>query len=316
MGSIINGNMLPTPDRIRRARIAAIAQALVITVIGSLAAVAVASIWPQVIAVVIGVVWGWWSLRRWRRRARIARSGLAPDDLAVLHARVAGFRRLGADDQARFARLAAVFLDEVPIHGVGCQPTHEDHLLVAASAVIPIMGFPAFEYDGLQQILLRPEHFDATFSGGRDAALNAVGMVADGGLFSGTVILSLPELRNGFADGADGHNVGIHEFAHLVDRSSGMIDGVPGGLPASVTTPWVELIRANLAGRAGRRLLHAYGYTNPAEFFAVGSEWFFERPEQMRDQQPELYALLTRIYGQKTAGRRTRTRLLKMPLDE
>jgi len=259
--------------------------------------------WVMGVAVVVIALLPVWSLRRWRRRRRVAARGLEAEDLRLLEERVAFFQRLPDQARQRYERLVAVFLDEVPVHGVGCEVTRLDRLLVASSAVIPIFGFPAWEYDGLHQVLLRPEHFDATFSAGRESALEAYGMVADSGLFGGTMIITLPQLREGFANASDGHNVGIHEFAHLVDRASGGIDGLPPGMPRAVAQPWYDLVRHSLHHQTSQRVLRSYGYTNAAEFFAVGSELFFEDPEQMRRDQPELYELLTRIYRQKTAQR-------------
>jgi hypothetical protein len=39
-----------------------------------------------------------------------------------------------------------------------------------------------------------------------------------------------------------------------------------------------------------------YGATNPVEFFAVISEYFFERPDLLRSHHPELFEMLGRIY--------------------
>jgi Mlc titration factor MtfA (ptsG expression regulator) len=305
--------MLPTPERIRAARRFAVLPSLLVAllVLPMLWFVLPAPfrLWAIGAGLLLLAVLPWWSLRRWRRRRRVVARGLDQEDLQRLEKHVAFFRRLPEDARQRFAQLVAVFLDEVPVHGVGCELDRLDRLLVAASAVIPIFGFPAWEYDGLQQVLLRPEHFDATFSEGHESALEAYGMVADSGLFGGTMIMSRPQVREGFADAGDGHNVGIHEFAHLVDRASGGIDGLPPGMPRAVAEPWYELVRRSLHTKADQRVLRAYGYTNAAEFFAVGSEVFFENPEQLRRNQPELYDLLTRIYRQHTAGRRTGLRL-------
>lgn len=309
--------MLPTPDRIRAARRSAGLAAGAVAL--GLAAAAWVLVPPPprwwVIAAVVAVamLWPWLALRRWRRRGRVAAAGLAAEDRELLAERVAFYRELDTEGRERFERMAAVFLDEVAVHGIGCEATRSDRLLVAASALIPVFGFPAWEYDGLAQVLLRPEHFDATFSEGREEALEALGMVADGGLFSGTVVLSLPALREGFEHAHDGHNVGIHEFAHLVDGGSGSIDGLPPGMSPQLAGPWVELVRSSFAQREHERLLRAYGYSNHVEFFAVSSELFFENPDKLRRAKPELYDLLVKIYRQRPARRRKRARLRAAP---
>ena len=302
--------MLPTTERCRSARRWAVLQA-----VGS-AIVVLAAVWMLVpppaswaasaVVAALALGWPWWALRRWRRRRRVVAAGLPAADRDELAEHVVAFRRLDQAGRERFAAMVAVFLDEVAIHGVGCEATQGDRLLVAASAVIPVLGFPAWEYDDLRQVLLRPEHFDATFSEGREEALHALGMVADSGLFSGTMILSLPALRQGFAQAHDGHNVGLHEFAHLVDGADGAIDGLPPGMPRDLAGPWIELVRVSLQRRAGKRVLRDYGYTNAAEFFAVASERFFENPEHLRRERPELHDLLARIYRQRPGRRASR----------
>jgi Mlc titration factor MtfA (ptsG expression regulator) len=52
------------------------------------------------------------------------------------------------------------------------------------------------------------------------------------------------------------------------------------------------------ARNKGRRtVLRSYGATNHAEFFAVATEAFFEKPQQLRFRKPDLYAILSEFYG-------------------
>jgi Mlc titration factor MtfA (ptsG expression regulator) len=112
--------------------------------------------------------------------------------------------------------------------------------------------------------------------------------------------LSRAALVQGFADAEDRHNVGIHEFAHLVDEADGQIDGVPGAaLPSSLRQPWAEVMQRELAAvRAGHSDIDPYAGTNEAEFFAVVNEYFFERPEKLREHHPELFDLLSQALHQ------------------
>jgi Mlc titration factor MtfA (ptsG expression regulator) len=104
----------------------------------------------------------------------------------------------------------------------------------------------------------------------------------------------------GFTNAEDRHNVGVHEFAHLVDEADGQIDGVPGaGLPPALRQPWAAVMHRELAAiRAGRSDIDPYAGTNEAEFFAVVNEYFFERPEQLQEHHPELFDLLTQALHQ------------------
>jgi len=100
-------------------------------------------------------------------------------------------------------------------------------------------------------------------------------------------------------------NVGLHEFAHLVDKSDGTVDGLPEvGLDRASIGPWIELVRRKTEEmERGKSDIHAYGLTNEAEFFAVATEYFFERPGIMERKHPELYAMLSRVFNQSPGER-------------
>jgi Mlc titration factor MtfA (ptsG expression regulator) len=112
--------------------------------------------------------------------------------------------------------------------------------------------------------------------------------------------LSKASLEQGFRDGQDRQNVGIHEFAHLLDEADGVIDGVPrGALPPELLQPWAEVMQREIAAiRAGQSEINDYAGTNEAEFFAVVTEYFFEKPEKLQEHHPELYDLLSRAFRQ------------------
>jgi hypothetical protein len=119
------------------------------------------------------------------------------------------------------------------------------------------------------------------------------------------MILSKPELLQGFRLAQDRKNVGIHEFTHLLDKTDGAVDGVPSiGLPQSAVAPWLKLIHQEMGNiRAGHSDINAYGLKNEAEFFAVASEYFFENPDKMKRKHPELYGMLERVFHQDPQAR-------------
>jgi hypothetical protein len=235
-----------------------------------------------------------------RRLAVMARSFPAGWD-RILRQRIPYYASLDEGERRRFQHLVAIFLDEKPIQGIGCAVDDTCRLLVAASAIIPVFAFPAWEYAMLRKVLIRPEPFDAEFRAGNDRPIMAQGMVGGPGWLDGVMILSMPELLAGFTEGAGEHHVGIHEFAHLIDQSDGAIDGIPATLPRECLRPWTTLVHEHLADRAGS--LPGYAYTNEAEFFAVASECFFSSPEELAAREPQLYALLERIFRQDMLGR-------------
>jgi Mlc titration factor MtfA (ptsG expression regulator) len=118
----------------------------------------------------------------------------------------------------------------------------------------------------------------------------------------GPVILSERALREGFARGADGQNVGVHEFAHMLDLEGARFDGTPAAMDGVAARAWAALAHREIARIARHRsILRQYGATNEAEFFAVASEAFFERPAALQEKHPELYQALREFYGQDPA---------------
>ena len=294
--------MLPTPDRIRATRRwAATEAALAAVILAPLPwlgltgwAAITASAVVAIAAFAIVAAHGMRSIRRRRRAlARPFPAGVERE----LHKRVAIYRALDEPTRTRFRELGAIFLDETPIIGVACDIDDTVRALVVASAVIPILAFPAWEYAGLRKVLVRPEAFDAGFGAQAGATSDALGMVGVSGCFQGVMVLSRPDLIDGFAQ-ADRANVGIHEFAHLVDAGDGTIDGIPATMPRACIRPWVALVRSELERHRSQAGLSSYALTNEAEYFAVASEAFFERPDDLRRRMPELYVLLERAFRQ------------------
>ena len=118
----------------------------------------------------------------------------------------------------------------------------------------------------------------------------------------GKMILSKPSLQHGFQNETDKKNTAIHEFVHLIDKADGAVDGVPELLLAKqYTLPWMDLIKKKIDEiYANMSDINPYGATNKTEFFAVISEYFFERPKLLKTKHPELYKMLEKIF--KTDG--------------
>ena len=254
----------------------------------------------------------WAMRRRVRRRLAVLGQDIAPEWTAVLESEVSFYRTLKEDGRRRFEKLVQVFLDEVAITGVGTKVDTQTRVLVAASAVIPIFGFDDFEY-GLGEVLIYPDSFNHSYDAESAEDRNILGMVGAKHL-SGTMILSKPSLLAGFRNNTDKHNVGTHEFAHLIDAGSGDIDGVPPTADAKTMDPWVQWVGRELKRDGSFDDVDDYAYTNEAEYFAVLSEYFFENPTQLQAKHPRLYDLMRRMYHQdpkKRFGPRKRKRRRK-----
>jgi Mlc titration factor MtfA (ptsG expression regulator) len=112
------------------------------------------------------------------------------------------------------------------------------------------------------------------------------------------MILSKQQLREAFTNKTGKDNTAIHEFVHLIDKTDGSVDGVPEFiLDKKYILPWLELMQKEIALiMEDRSDINPYGATNQAEFFAVVSEYFFERPKLLEEKHPELYRLLEKIF--------------------
>jgi len=238
-----------------------------------------------------------------RRRAILATPFPAAWE-EVLQRDVLFFRVLEPAEQARFRRELQIFLGEKRITGIGTQVDTTTRVLAGASAIIPIFGFPEWEWEQINEVLIYPSRFDEDFSFEKGAGKNTLGMVGTGAM-NRLMILVKPDLVQGFRNAGDKHNVGIHEFAHLVDKSDGHVDGTPAvGLDRNSIGPWIELVRRKMAEiDRGDSDINPYALTNEAEFFAVASEYFFERPGVMKKAHPELYSMLERVFHQNLSSR-------------
>lgn len=239
-----------------------------------------------------------------RRRRRILAQPFPAEWEQVLQRDVLFYRALDPQSKTRFRRELQVFLGEKRITGIKTELDTTTRVLAAASAIIPIFGFPEWEWQQISEILIYPSRFDEEFSFGDGDAQRTLGMVG-GGAMNRLMILSKPDLIAGFRNPGDKRNVGLHEFAYLVDKSDGTIDGLPAtGLDRRAIGPWIELVRRKMAEiRSGDSDIDPYALTNEAEFFAVTTEYFFERPGVMRRKHPELYAMLARAFRQDLASR-------------
>ena len=244
----------------------------------------------------------WFLVRKDLRRKAILSQPFPRSWENILVAQVAYFNALDDAAKDRFRKLVMVFLDETRITGIRTDVDEQTRVLVAASAIIPIFRFPDWEYRSLGEVLIYPDSFDDSYQSSGSDPRNILGMVGTGHL-SGVMILSKPALISGFSIHSDGNNVGIHEFAHLVDAADGSIDGIPPGAPPELVASWVKWVSRELSSQTETRShVKPYAYTNEAEYFAVLVEYFFEQPATLKKKNPELYEMMEKMFRQDTAA--------------
>ena len=220
----------------------------------------------------------------------------------LLQQHVSFYRALTSADKLKFEQCCTGFLLSTPVEGgVQVEVDDLDRLLVAASAVIPVWGFADWPYLNVAAVFLLPSTFNDRFECGQpDSRIS--GMVGHGPM-RGKMALSKPHLRLGFANDNDKQNVGIHEFVHILDMADGQCDGFPERVREyQYCAPWFEFVRYKIAEvEDGKTNINQYGATNSAEFFAVTSEYFFERPVMLKKKHPKLYQYLSEFYQQNLA---------------
>jgi Mlc titration factor MtfA (ptsG expression regulator) len=217
----------------------------------------------------------------------------------ILNEKVEYYANLSGENKLLFEDDIVHFFNTVQFEGVKTDITITDKLLVASSAVIPVFGFPQWQYHFLKYVVLYPGAFDRNFKFDNKSEY-ITGMVGNG-IMEGRVILSKQSLHLGFSNARDKKNVGIHEFIHLIDKQDGVIDGIPTALNQNeYVLPWLELIRAEtkkiLEGENND--INPYGATDQVEFLTVTGEYFFENPHLLEKKYPELFRLLSKAFNQ------------------
>ena len=262
--------------------------------------------------VIFGVallVAGWFAgeplLVEWRR-ARLRRRPFPEAWREIIKGRVPYFRLLPADLQIQLKRHIQVFLAEKPF--IGCdelEVTDEMRVTIAAQACLLLLNRRRADYfPNLRQILVYPGAFIVSrIHSDAAGVLQDRRHVLSGESWSqGQVVLSWDDVVEGASVVDDGRNVVIHEFAHQLDQQNGTANGAPLLIGRKryerwarvLGTEYAELQRAASEGLPS--LFSYYGATNPAEFFAVASEVFFEQAELMAKAHPELHSELARFY--------------------
>src|SRR6188508_1777760 len=160
----------------------------------------------------------------------------------ILSEQVPFYQQLDETRKQEFENRMQQFLSQVKITGVNTVVEDLDKVLIAASAIIPISNFPGWEYIHLHEVLLYPDSFNHEFEQ-QGNSRDVLGMVGSGAL-NHVMILSQHQLRQAFINKTGKDNTAIHEFVHLVDKTDGDIDGVPGFiLEKKYIEPWLQLMR-------------------------------------------------------------------------
>jgi len=242
------------------------------------------------------------ALRLWvansrKKSEREERIRITINDRFWLEKNIPFYKRLSKKDRLIFEDRIGIFIADITITEVNKdKPSKETCFYVASSAIIAFWGLPFWNYGDLHEVLVYPFNFDI------DNSLNNLGVVQGkvhhGGLMNNTMILSLPALKLGFDIDNDKKNVGIHEFAHLLDKSDGSINGLPDLLNHEQRNLWISIYKKEMEKmREGKSTIPAYGAYSQIEFFAVSVAYYKECPKLLRRKHPELYNVLDEYFN-------------------
>lgn len=220
-------------------------------------------------------------------------------------------RSLNTQDLAKLKKLTTLFLHEKTFTGVkGFELDSEKCLIIAAQACVPILNLDMSYYDGWVEVVVYPD----TFVVYRNITDN-FGLVHDtssalsGEAWSrGPVILAWTDVERDSFNLRYGHNVAIHEFSHKLDMLNGRANGMPPLHPNMHRQEWTDSLSKSYdflvrqIENYQHTTINEYAATNPAEFFAVTSEYFFTAPEVLMECCPDVYKQLVLFYKQDPLG--------------
>jgi Mlc titration factor MtfA (ptsG expression regulator) len=246
-----------------------------------------------------------------RRHNRLMQKPMSEDWLEILRRNVPYYSCLSQDDQQRLQGLIHIFLDEKWFEGVGgLEMSDEIRVTIAAQACILMLNREEDLYPALRTIIVYPHtyHVQETIRRPEGTEIESSQIRLGESWSYGTVVLSWDNVLHGASDIHDGENVVFHEFAHQLDNENGVANGLPIFPSRSQYLAWARILGqeyTNLINRLRQHhsdVLRPYGAASPAEFFAVATELFFEKPIQLHSQHPDLYEQLHLFYQQDPAA--------------
>jgi Mlc titration factor MtfA (ptsG expression regulator) len=243
-----------------------------------------------------------------QRRQRLRAHPFPPARRSIVTRNLPIFRRLPPEDQIELLGHVQVFLAEKHFEGCGgLELTDEIRVTIAAQACLLLLHRATDYYPQLTSILVYPSGYTSY------EARHLEGNIWDEGgeprlghtaRQLGSLVLAWDDAKRGAAQSSDGRNLVLHEFAHQLDYEDFQTDGAPALTTRAEYLAWARVMSKEFAAlqsanEAGTpTVLDTYGATNPAEFFAVVTEAFFERPRALRARHPDLYAELARFFRQ------------------
>ena len=247
----------------------------------------------------VGLAGGLHTWSRHRQREEVRARPLPDEHRALLMEEVPIYARLPEEIRQKLDGALQVFLHEISFEACGGLEgiTDEMRLVIGSQAVLLLIESGYRDFGQLRSVLVYPDAYRVMDEFGMEDI--RLGESWD----TGSVVLSWQSVRAGSSNPEDGLNVVLHEFAHQIDQVDGEADGLPILKRRDDYREWAEAFGASFdllcerVNKGQRTVLDDYGATNPAEFFAVATETFFEKPTQLHREHPDVYDEMRRFYG-------------------
>jgi len=261
----------------------------------------------EIAAAVVGLIVAYFIGKRIvhnSRRKKLLNAALPEEYARIIERNVPLYRRLPDSLKQQLGGLISVFLAEKHFEGCGgLEITDEIKVTIAAQACVLLLNRKTGYFPKLGTILVYPHTYVAKSVSSEGGVVAEERSVRLGESWQrGPVVLAWDSARGGTSNAVDAQNVVIHEFAHQLDQENGDVDGAPELGNRSRYRAWAQVLSAEYEAlqkkkeTRSRSVMDKYGATDPAEFFAVATETFFEKSAQMRKNHPELYEELKDYY--------------------
>ncbi|MEH6549746.1 MAG: M90 family metallopeptidase [Pseudomonadales bacterium] len=251
---------------------------------------------------VLGFVYWLW---RYRKRQQFIHAPFPQEWDRILRANIPVYQRLSEPLRQQLQGHIRQFIHDKEFIGCGGLEINSTiQLTIAAGAAMLLLNRPTTGYSSLRWIYVYPSSFVTDREQRDDSGVVSSARVGTLGesWSNGKLVLSWNDAEQGIHDFTDGHNVILHEFAHQLDGEQQGTNGAPVLDNPGAYKVWTKVLSGefeNLQRKASvgsATVIDKYGATNPAEFFAVATEAFFERPEDMARHHTSLFNVLTDFY--------------------
>lgn len=242
-------------------------------------------------------------LRRKARRRHALQQPFLDEWIEILKKNLPPYAKLSDTFRRELHDSIKIFLSEKSFEGCGgLVITDEIRVTIAAQACMLLLNRKDDCYPKLTSVLVYPSTYVAGNKGLFTDKSDQTSVRLGESWGHGVVVLAWDSVKQGAINFKDGRNVAMHEFAHQLDQEDGVADGAPILEDRTAYGSWSEIFSQefirlqNKKKKRKRSVFNKYGATDPAEFFAVVTESFFEKPKQFQKKHPELYQELQDYY--------------------